>query len=240
MRISGLQGGFRQFSAIAAPLLAGLALVLFTVQLGQWQLRRAAEKTALQHTIDARIAQPATALGQDEPAEWTPLQLTGQWHAEHVLYLDNRIHQGRAGYHVYSPFRDAASGRWVMVARGWIAAGADRNALPALPRSAGLTTLNGHVRLPGEAYTLAPGAADGQRWQAVDLAAWRQATGLPLTAFTVQQTSPAADGLTRDWPRPDAGIDRHRGYALQWFALATLAAALCAGYLWHLLRRRPA
>ncbi len=221
-------------------MLAGLAVVLLTVQLGQWQLRRAADKTALQHTIEARIAQPAVPLHGDDPPEWTPLSLQGQWHPTQLLYLDNRIHQGRAGYHVYAPFLDQDSGRWVMVARGWIAAGADRTQLPALANPAGPAVLTGHVRLPGASYTLAGNGADGARWQTVDLAAWRLATGLPLADFTLQQSGAAADGLLRDWPRPDAGIERHRAYALQWFALATLAAALCAGYLWHLLRRRPA
>ena len=29
-----------------------------------------------------------------------------------------------------------------------------------------------------------------------------------------------ADALARQWPRPDAGMDKHRGYALQWFSFA--------------------
>jgi cytochrome oxidase assembly protein ShyY1 len=36
----------------------------------------------------------------------------------------------------------------------------------------------------------------------------------------IQQTSPTGDGLVRDWPAPDFGIDKHYGYAFQWFALA--------------------
>jgi surfeit locus 1 family protein len=41
----------------------------------------------------------------------------------------------------------------------------------------------------------------------------------------VQQTLPAtpADLMARDWPLPEAGIDKHRGYAFQWYALAALA-----------------
>ena len=236
-----LPGRFRKFSVLALPLLAGLATVLLTVQLGNWQLRRAAEKSALQQAIEQRSAQAPAALGQDDPPEWTPLALRGEWHPRHLFYLDNRIHQGRAGYHVFAPFHDHDSGRWVMVARGWIAAGADRTRLPAVTTPDGPAGLTGQTRVPGESFTLANDGAnsamDGARWQAIDLDAWRAATGLPLAGFYLQQTGAASDGLVRDWPRPDAGIDRHRGYALQWFAMAVLAAALTALYLWRIFRR---
>lgn len=218
-------------------MLAGAATVLLTVELGHWQLRRAAEKTTLQQAIDERSTQAPTALGADTPPAWTPVRLDGQWHPRHLFYVDNRIHQGRAGYHVFAPFLDRASGHWVMVARGWIAAGSDRSQLPAVTTTAGPTTLTGHVRLPGESFTLTDATADGARWQAVDLDAWRRATGLLLAPFYLQQTSAAPDGLAREWPRPDAGIDRHRAYAMQWFAMAMLATGLTILYLWRLFRR---
>jgi cytochrome oxidase assembly protein ShyY1 len=42
-----------------------------------------------------------------------------------------------------------------------------------------------------------------------------------LQPIVLQQTSEAADGLARVWGRPDTGADKHRGYAFQWYALAT-------------------
>ncbi|AUL99063.1 hypothetical protein B4966_01885 [Rhodocyclaceae bacterium] len=238
-----LRNRLRKCSALLLPVLAGLATVVLTVQLGAWQLSRAAEKRALEQAIEQRGAQPPAALGQSDPPEWTPLTLRGQWHPRHLYFLDNRIHQGQAGYHVFAPFHDQGSGRWVMVARGWVAADPDRNRLPAVTTAAGPIKLTGHVRVPGESFTLAnPGAyaaTDGARWQNIDLDAWRAASGLPLADFYLQQTSATADQLVRQWPRPEAGIDRHHGYALQWFAMAVLAAALTALYLWRIFRRAP-
>ena len=72
----------------------------------------------------------------------------------------------------------------------------------------------------------------------LDLAAYRERSGLALAAWTLQQTSSAAERLVRDWPRPDAGIDRHRGYAFQWYALAALAGGLSAWQAWRQLARR--
>src|SRR5690606_2078590 len=79
-RMDTLPGRFRKFSVLALPLLAGAATVLLTVQLGNWQLRRAAEKSALQQAIEQRSAQAPAALGQDDPPEWAPLALRGEWH----------------------------------------------------------------------------------------------------------------------------------------------------------------
>jgi surfeit locus 1 family protein len=44
----------------------------------------------------------------------------------------------------------------------------------------------------------------------------------------------AADGLLRDWPAPDAGLQKHYGYAFQWFALSALILGL---YVWFQLIR---
>ena len=34
------------------------------------------------------------------------------------------------------------------------------------------------------------------------------------------------DGLVREWPDPGSGVDKHLGYAFQWYALAVLVAGL--------------
>jgi surfeit locus 1 family protein len=34
------------------------------------------------------------------------------------------------------------------------------------------------------------------------------------------------DGLIREWPRPDIGIGKNLGYALQWFAMAVAVSII--------------
>ena len=62
--------------------------------------------------------------------------------------------------------------------------------------------------------------------QNVDLGAFAADTGLALQPIVIEQRSDSGDGLLREWPRPDAGIERHEGYALQWYSLAALAVVL--------------
>jgi cytochrome oxidase assembly protein ShyY1 len=59
--------------------------------------------------------------------------------------------------------------------------------------------------------------------QNLDIPSLAAASGLPLQNFIIEQTNDTADGLLRDWPTPASGIDTHRGYAFQWYALAAAA-----------------
>ncbi len=228
----------RGHGARILPLAAGMLTVWLMVQLGNWQLHRAAEKTALQARLDAfGTALPLAAHGGDAMGEeWRPVWLDGRWRARDTIFLDNRTHAGRAGYHVLTPLRlDDGSG-WVLVNRGWIAADADRSRLPpVVTDDAAPQHIEGRLRrVESDPFTLGDAAAarQGRVWQTPDLARYRADTGLAVAPWMVQQTSAAADGLARDWPRPDAGIERHHGYAFQWYALAALAAALSARYVW--------
>jgi surfeit locus 1 family protein len=62
--------------------------------------------------------------------------------------------------------------------------------------------------------------------QNIDVDAFASETGLRLLPIVIQQDSPADDGLLREWPRPDAGAEKHASYALQWYSLAVLAVVL--------------
>ncbi len=67
---------------------------------------------------------------------------------------------------------------------------------------------------------------EGSVWQNLVLERYATWSGLKLQPVVLQQTSDAADGLTRAWARPDTGADMHRGYAFQWYALAATVLIL--------------
>jgi surfeit locus 1 family protein len=54
-------------------------------------------------------------------------------------------------------------------------------------------------------------------------------------AASVFQTGPPAPLLQRDWPKANTGVEKHYGYAFQWFGLAALIAIL---YVWFQIVRR--
>lgn len=203
-----------------------------TASAGNWQLNRAAEKERLQAAYDRGAAGPALHLGS------TPLdaagvllrrvEAEGEFVAPAMVLLDNRIHGGVAGYHVIMPLRIDGSTMHVLVNRGWIAAGADRSRLPEIPTPPGRVHIAGVATLPGRFLELAQTDASGTVWQNLTIERFISHRGLQVQPVVVEQTSAAADGLVRDWPRPDFGIAKHYSYAVQWFIFCGLIVFLFA------------
>lgn len=248
----------RRSARALIPLLAGVLLFGVLLALGNWQRGRAHEKEALQAGIDALAhAAPRSvgAHGGDAAlALWQPLRLRGQWQAGADVYLDNRTHDGRAGYHLLTPLQLADGSGTVLVNRGWLAAGADRQQRARVPLASGPVEIDGRFQRPQVApFTLAAtgDVVAGELWQVLDLERYARLHGIPICApqpasgasacvadWVLLQTSAAADGLVRDWLPPGAGVDRHRGYALQWYGLAALVFVLVAAHVRHLLRSK--
>ena len=76
------------------------------------------------------------------------------------------------------------------------------------------------------AYAPSGAQPEGRVWQNVELTTFAVWSGLQLEPYVIEQHSPLADGLARNWPQPESGAERHESYALQWYALAALSAML--------------
>jgi surfeit locus 1 family protein len=183
----------------AAACAAGIAL-------GNWQSRRAEEKREL----GARLER---------------VSVVGEFVPQHTVYLDNKTRSGRAGYEIVTPLRIRGSSSHVLVNRGWIEAGKSRAALPEVRTPAGELRIEGIAleRLP---KILSLENSRGRVRQSLDVAAYAAETGLQLHPRVIEQHSDLPDGLARDWPRHDTGIEKHEAYALQWYSLAALAVVL--------------
>ena len=221
-------------------LLAALLGVLASAALGRWQLRRADEKQLL---VDQRLSQAAMApvLGVDlgRPDEGLekrqallhrPVLLKGRWEAPKTVYLDNRQMQGRAGFYVVTPLVLTGTDAAILVQRGWVARSfTDRQSLPQVSTPEGEVSLQAHLApWPSRMYDFA-GVERGPIRQNLDLNDFRAETGLPLLEVSAAQAGPASEGLLREWPQVASGIEKHHGYAFQWFGLSALIALL---YVW--------
>ncbi|WP_187272274.1 SURF1 family protein [Zeimonas arvi] len=246
------------------PTVAAIAVVALTLSLGNWQTRRAQEKQLLQQqreaadrSAPARVPPVLLADADVQALEGRRASVTGELLADRSVYIDNRTHGGIAGFHLVTPIKIAGSGGQgarpvhVLVLRGWIARDPhERTRLPVAPAPAGPVTVTGIAqRELAQALELAASAPPGpeQRiWQNLTVAGYRRWSGLDLQPMLIRQTEPARgpegdfdDGLVRDWPRPGLDVDKHRGYAFQWYALAAATAALWIWFVvWRPLRRR--
>jgi len=221
---------------------AAVLACLLTASLGFWQLNRAHSKEDLQSRLDERMRQAELDVQGLKVSDISDLQYrrvnaSGQWLAERSIFLENRPMQGQVGFYVVTPLRLQDSEEVVLVLRGWVARDfQDRTRIPRLESSPGLVQVKGRLipALP-KLYELGESSA-GQIRQNLDITTYSRESGLPLAPFIVQQTEELADGLLRNWPPVGTGVEKHYGYAFQWFGLCALIAIL---YVWFQVLRNP-
>lgn len=224
------------------PTLAAFAVMALTIALGVWQVGRAHEKEALASRHDDLAKAPPIDLGAQtlalhETLEYHPATAQGTWLPEQAVFLDNKVHQGRAGFHVIMPLRIPGSDMHVLVNRGWLPATGDRSQLPQPRTAAGMVRVEGFLRsAPDRFRELSATYREGRIWENITIERYAAWSKLKLQPVILYQTDAATDGLLRAWIRPDAGSERNFGYALQWFGLSALTAFF---WLRHVFRKKP-
>lgn len=225
-------------------LVTGVAMLALavTLALGRWQLARAAQKEAAQASIKAKAGLPALdgralAARADPVAEMhRGVTLRGRWMAQHTVLLDNRPMNDKAGFYVVTPLALEDAAAVLLVQRGWVARNfVDRSSVPQIETPTGVVEIQGRIAPPPAKLYELGGPETGLIRQNLDLARFSNELGSPLLPVSVQQIGVISEGLLREWPLVGTGVDRHYGYAFQWFGLSGLIAIL---YVWFQLVRR--
>jgi surfeit locus 1 family protein len=233
---------------LVIPTVAALTVALSGLMLGSWQSRRGDEKEQLKAQIEQSKALPPLAANEVSVSthDKRRVQLTGVLFEDKTIYIDNRTHKGQAGFHVLTPLKIGSS--TVLILRGWIARDvADRTKLPPRKTIAEPVSLIGLSQADliksyelGKAVKPRP---EDKLWQSATIDEISQWSGLSLSPFVVRQTEglktatgvAIEDGLVRDWAAFNTDVDKHRGYAVQWYSLSALSVAL---WVWFVVVRR--
>lgn len=214
------------------PTLAALFFFALTLYLGNWQLSRAEYKKSLQAHYDSMQKDGVVQLGAAEvnigDVRYRTVEMRGSFVKDAEILIDNRVYKTLAGYHVLTPFLLEGTRQHVLVNRGWVAVvGRQREVLPSVKPVNGVVSLRGvAVEAQGKYFQFEGAVPQGRLWQNLDFAQYRQRFGKPLHTLLVEQVTDTGDGLVRDWPRPDTGVDTHISYAIQWFGLAATLVVL--------------
>ena len=234
--------GARRARPRPLPALLALPLAAALAGLGLWQLERAAEKRALlERHAERRAAAPLPALPRPcdpDRHRYLRVRLRGRYLPDRQILLENRVHRGRVGYHVYSVLVPADGGPWVLVNRGWIPAPPRRAEAQAPPPPAGEAEVTGMLNRPAAVGLRLGEALEGPlRWPLVvpylDAGIAARALGREVYGCVVYLDRGAPGGFVREWRIVELGPERHRAYAVQWFALAAAVLAI-----WLAVRRR--
>lgn len=217
------------------------ALALF-VSLGTWQLWRADQRAASFEAFSNAGESPALKAPADaedfEQLRYRWLELRGRYLSSRQVLLDSMTHEGRAGYHVLTPFRWGDNEPWVLVNRGWVPADPERLSLPEVGIGESVRVIRARIdALPRPGLTFDDPEASASGWPRVLLfptfADLEARLGNPLVPYQLLLSPDAADGFVRIWQPRAMPPERHIGYALQWYLFAVVL-----GVIGVVLRRR--
>ncbi len=222
--------------------IAAVLGVVITASLGQWQLNRAKQKTAALAELQAQSTK-STLNALELAAHNNPTQLIhrsarlrGRWIPDRTIFLDNRQMGGRVGFLVVTPFILENSSAVVIVQRGWAPrAFDDRSRIPEIDTPTESVEILGRIAPPPPKLYELKESGSGAIRQNLDLFQFSSELSSVLLPVTLQQTGVKSEGVSREWPAPNLGLDKHHGYAFQWFGLATLISVL---YFWFQIVRR--
>jgi surfeit locus 1 family protein len=233
LRLFSVSAGSYTFSPGLLSSLLTAALLYTMFSLGLWQLDRAEFKDTLQQKIVERknlAAVNLTALPKTkEDRRYRPVDLVGQYDTAHSFLLDNKILNGRVGYHVFTPLK-INSTTTILINRGFVSQGATRQQLPSILSTEGTFELSGLLDMePSRALVLAENVQDTTRWpvvlQYVDLDEISALLGYPLYDMVlwldeVKAVDNTAGSFDYDLPVLNLNSAKNNGYAFQWFAMS--------------------
>ncbi len=209
-----------------------LGLLLAFLWLAFWQLDRAEEKQSILVAIDQAPVLPLSLLEGNSP-RFAKVSGRGRYDSEHSFLLDNQVENGVVGVHLYTPLQ-LPTGEWLLVNRGWLPMALDRSELPQFTTPAVAVEIGGILNLPpktgiriGNDTAVAASAPWPRLITYLELGPVTQQLGYPLLGQVIQLDDKSASGYGERQLRPlNFGPEKHRGYALTWFAFAIVAVIL--------------
>jgi surfeit locus 1 family protein len=215
------------------PTVGAIGGIALTLALGNWQLGRGQQKTALADRVaaashDAPIGLSGAEVNADDVV-WHRVEVRGRFEPKYAVLVDNRIYHGAAGYHVVMPLKIEGTDRYVLVNRGWIAATGTRTSVPPIVTPDKTLDITGLATVPGRRFLeLSAQTTEGNVWQNLTIERYRARFPIPVQPIVIEQQNDVDDHLVREWSPPDLGVDKHYAYAFQWFVMA---AAILVIYL---------
>lgn len=212
-------------------------------ELGFWQLNRAKEKQYRISQLEKgsqSVVSDLNQIGEKEIAQFQNVTLTVELEREQFFLLDSKIHNKKPGYHVLNLVKDPVTDKVLIVNRGWVFAGKDRNQLPSID----LPPLNWNIE--ARVYPIAKDAittalakiekTEGHlRLPQLDLGILKQLEerlNFKIEPYILRLNKDSQGALVTNWIWTNMSPEKHLAYAIQWFslALAFLIVSLIASF----------
>lgn len=224
-----MQIGNRTFKPGIIPTIVYLLVLPVLLRLGFWQLDRAEEKRALIELFQQQNKQgPLSVSGElkaDKKLNYRAAMVAGKYALAKQIFIDNKIHQGKTGVYVLTPFKLKNSEFSILVNRGWVPMLIDRSSLPKIKTPEQELTLNGKIKISTDKnFTVGEQFQSNKGWPAlmqwINIAEIEKKSGLKLLPYIFLLDEKEKTGYVRNWKPVVMQPEKSTSYAVQWFSLA--------------------
>ena len=208
------------------PSILILATMAFLVSLGFWQLDRADQK----RTIEASIQKANTGVvelivNQNEllNKEYYEVRLQGSYIGDKQFIYDNQIVDQASGYYVLTPFVLTGQSNAIMINRGFIPWNGRRDQLDDIAVDSAYREIKIQVSRPIKRIELKTSDISNQfpvLIQAIDFDVIEEISSTSFVDVIGLLDPSSDDGFVRKWEPYTGSIEKHIGYAIQWFLMA--------------------
>ena len=218
--------GFR-FYIPASLVVATLALL---ISLGFWQLDRANEKRAIEDQIanaNSFDVELVTSVEFLKDREYYHVRLQGSYVGDKQFIYDNQIVEQVSGYYVLTPFILIGASNAILINRGFIPWNGKRETLADIGIAEKLTEIEVKISKPVKRMELEASEIAGEfpvLIQALDLDDMSTIAALDFINVVGLLSPESENGFVRQWEPYTGSIERHIGYAIQWFLMALVLA----------------
>ena len=218
-----------RFFIPAFLIIATLALL---ITLGFWQLDRADEKRAIEDQIanaNANIAELITDVDLLSEKEYYHVHLQGSYIKDKQFIYDNQIVDQIPGYYVLTPFVLKGNSRAILINRGFIPWNGRRDQIADIDIGAEITEVKVQISKPVKRIEL---KADQIKpdfpvlIQALDMDEMSAIASLDFASIVGLLSPESENGFVRQWEPYTGSIERHIGYAIQWFLMALVLSII--------------
>jgi surfeit locus 1 family protein len=209
-----------------------IATIAFLVSLGLWQLDRADQKRTIEAAIVSAKTGPVELIANGRELldkEYFHIRLQGNYLSDKQFIYDNQIVDQVSGYYVLTPFILTDQLGVILVNRGFIPWNGQRERLGDIAVDSVSREIKVQVSSPIKRMELK--ATDVSRQfpvliQAVDFDVLEEVSKLKFVKVVGLLDPSSSDGYVRKWEPYTGSIEKHIGYAIQWFLMALVLAII--------------
>ena len=208
------------------------ATFAFLVSLGFWQLERADDKRSIEASIKQANTGSVELIKKEEglqSKEYYEVRLQGKYLSDKQFIYDNQIVDQVSGYYVLTPYALEGQSKAILINRGFIPWNGRRDKLADIVIGQETREIKVQISKPIKRMELKPSEVGIQfpaLIQSIDLQDMADRAKIDFSSVIGLLDASASNGFIRKWEPYTGSIEKHIGYAIQWFLMALVLAII--------------